>query len=70
MSDLFANNALTLQGLSVDLCRTPSAANAAACAAGQATGIKYAMMLGVCFFLWAAVHFLLVGRTLRRDTVS
>lgn len=70
MSDFFANNALTLQGLSVELCRTPSEANAAGCAAGQATGIRYAMMLGVCFFVWAAVHFLLVGRTLKRDTVS
>ena len=70
VSDYMAGRALAGSGLSVDLCRTASEANAAACAAGQATGLQQAMMIGVCFFLWAAVHFLLVGRTLKRDTVS
>jgi MFS family permease len=70
VSDIMANQALAPQGLSVDLCRRPDAAQAAACAAGQAQGLQYAMMIGVLFFLWAGVHFLLVGRTLQRDTVS
>ncbi len=70
VSDMIANNILGASGLSVDLCRTAVDATKATCAAGQARGLQYAMMIGVCFFLWAAVHFLMVGRTLKRDTVS
>lgn len=70
VSDMMANQALAGAGLNVEICRQPSELQAAACAAGQAEGLRYAMMIGVLFFLWAAVHFLLVGRTLKRDTVS
>lgn len=70
VSDYMAGRALAPAGLSVELCRKASEANAAACAAGQAQGLQQAMMIGVCFFLWAALHYLLVGRTLKRDTVS
>ncbi|MDX2234374.1 MAG: MFS transporter [Hyphomonadaceae bacterium] len=70
VSDLLANQALAASDLSVALCGKASEANAAACAAGQAQGLQYAMMIGVCFFLWAAAHFMFVARTLQRDTVS
>ncbi len=70
VSDYMAGRALAPSGLSVELCRTMTEANGAACALGQATGLQQAMMIGVLFFVWAAVHFLLVGRTLKRDTVS
>lgn len=70
MSDMMADRALTGAGLSVDLCRHPAEAQAALCAAGQAQGLQQAMMIGVCFFAWAAVHYLMVGRTLQRDRVS
>ncbi len=76
ISDYFANRALLPLGLSVEACgafmKAPAAhaAQIAACAAPIAQGLRYAMMIGVCFFLWAALHFMLVGRTLRRDTVS
>lgn len=70
VSDVMANRSLAPDGLNVELCRRPLDAQAAACAAGQAEGLQYAMMIGVCFFLWAAAHFFLAARTLRRDTVS
>ena len=70
LSDYLANQALVADGLSVDLCRKAAESIAATCKAGTSQGLRYAMMIGVLFFLWAAVHFLLVGRTLRRDTVS
>lgn len=70
VSDFMANRALAVDGLNVELCRKPLEAQAAMCAAGQAEGLQYAMMIGVCFFLWAALHFLLCARTLRRDVVS
>jgi hypothetical protein len=54
----------------VDLCRQPAEAQAAACALGQAQGLQQAMAIGICFFVWAAIHFFLAARTLRRDTVS
>ncbi len=70
VSDMMANGALAAQNLTVEICRHPGADQAVACAAGQAKGLQYAMMIGVCFFVWAAIHFLMVGRTLKRDTVS
>lgn len=70
VADFMANRALTLQGLTIEICRHPIDANATACAAGQAQGLQQAMAIGVCFFLWAAVHFFLAARTLRRDIVS
>jgi hypothetical protein len=38
-----------------------------ACAAASATGILQAIGVFSAFFLWAAVHFLLAGKRLRRD---
>lgn len=70
VSDIMANSALAAQNLTVEICRHPGADQAASCAVGQATGLKYAMMIGICFFLWAAIHYFLAGRTLKRDTVS
>jgi MFS family permease len=70
VSDIMANRALAPSGLDVESCRRPLDAQAAVCAAGQAEGLQYAMMIGVLFFLWAAAHFFLCARTLRRDTVS
>ena len=70
ISDAIVNGLLAPSGLSVDLCRKPAEDVAATCAAGQAQGLRYAMMIGVCFFAWAGAHYLLVARTLKRDTVS
>lgn len=70
VSDAMANRLLQPDGLSLELCRTAVDAAKTTCAAGSAKGLQYAMMIGVCFFAWAAIHFLMVGRTLKRDTVS
>jgi MFS family permease len=70
VSDALANMQLAGAGLSVDACRDATETNAGTCAAGQADGLKYAMLVGVCFYFWAIVHFLIAGRTLRRDTES
>jgi hypothetical protein len=39
----------------------------ARCAGGLETGLRWAMMIGVCIYLWAGLHFLVSARTLRRD---
>lgn len=41
-----------------------------ACQSASASGIRSAMMLMSCVFLWAACHFFLAARTLRDDLVS
>ncbi|MEM9054095.1 MAG: MFS transporter [Pseudomonadota bacterium] len=43
------------------------ATNAQYCAPARRVGIRWAMTIGACFFLWAALHFLLLGRTMKRD---
>lgn len=70
LSDFLANQQLAASGLSIADCAKATDAIAATCKAGTSAGLRYAMMIGVCFFLWAAVHFLLVGRTLQKDRVS
>jgi len=37
------------------------------CAPARRVGIRWAVTLGSAFFLWAALHFLLLGRTMKRD---
>lgn len=44
--------------------------NAAACASAQALGLKYALGCTILFLAWAALHFVLAGRTLLKDRVS
>jgi predicted MFS family arabinose efflux permease len=43
------------------------AALAAACSDASTHGLRMALICGAAFFLWAALHFLLAARTLRRD---
>ncbi len=57
--------AITDKGLSEAL-----AANADYCAPARKTGIRMAVSLGALFYLWGALHFLLLGRTLQRDLWS
>ncbi len=41
---------------------------AAACRTASFTGLKYALLIAVLFYVWAGVHFLLASRTLVEDT--
>jgi hypothetical protein len=43
---------------------------AAACHDASGGGLRIAMICGAMFFLWAALHFLLAARTLRRDVYA
>lgn len=74
-NDFFASQVLsdTSSGaLTLAQCDPRSIApeNAGMCAAAQATGLKYALGTTIFFLGWAAIHFLLAGRTLLKDRVS
>ncbi len=40
------------------------------CAPARANGIRFAVTFGVMIYIWAGIHFMLMGRTLQRDTWS
>ena len=71
-SDYFATHAFA-SGDFLQSCpggRAPAGAAAAfdlACREASTQGLKNALMCGAVFFVWAAVHFLLAARTLKRD---
>ena len=48
-------------------CTGDAAHGIVACAAAQAAGIRYAMVSCAALLLWAALHYLLASRTLKRD---
>ncbi|MGH6950375.1 MAG: spinster family MFS transporter [Vitreimonas sp.] len=68
LSDFLANGQLAPLGLSTEGCA--SRAGDAQCATGVEIGLRWAMMIGVLGYLWAALHFLISARTLRRDWVA
>lgn len=70
LSDFLANGQLAPLGLSTEVCADAAQRGNAQCAAGVETGLRWAMMIGVCIYLWAGIHFLLSARTLRRDWVA
>lgn len=41
--------------------------NADYCAPGRKTGVRWGVTIGALFFLWASLHFLLLGRTMKHD---
>ena len=44
-----------------------AATNATYCAPARKTGVRLGVTIGALFFLWAALHFLLMRRTMQRD---
>lgn len=46
---------------------TAAETNSSYCAPARKTGVRVGVTIGSLFFLWAALHFLLMGRTLQRD---
>lgn len=74
LSDFLANTQLSPFNLTTEMCAAPATrADAIAgpqCATGVSNGLRWAMMIGVLGYLWAALHFLLSARTLRRDWVA
>lgn len=43
------------------------ATNSDYCAVARKVGIRWGVSIGAAFFLWASLHFLLLGRTMKRD---
>ena len=43
------------------------ATNTDYCAPARKTGVRWGVTIGALFFLWASIHFLLMGRTMGRD---
>jgi hypothetical protein len=68
LSDFLANEQLATAQLSTEACAMLR--DNAHCAVGLETGLRWAMMIGVCGYLWAGLHFLLSARTLKRDWVA
>lgn len=68
LSDFLANGQLASAGLTTEACATLT--GNASCTAAVEVGLRWAMMIGVCGYLWAALHFLLSARSLRRDWVA
>lgn len=68
LSDFLAQGQLAAHGLTPAMCAERT--GDAQCASGIETGLRWAMMIGVCGYLWAGLHFLLSARTLRRDWVA
>lgn len=73
LNDMFASNILAdTSALTLADCnpRTMAEANAAICGNAQGLGLKYALGCTILVLGWAAIHFLLSGRTLLKDRVS
>lgn len=45
-------------------------ANLAACSSAEARGLQWSIVIFICGYGWAALHYLLAGRTLQRDMVA
>ena len=67
LSDFMAGDGIVDAGLTTLSCQAPSAQDAAICARHAAVGLRTAMQIGCLVFLWAALHFFLAWRSLRRD---
>jgi predicted MFS family arabinose efflux permease len=67
LSDRISASLLT--GDLVERCRAGSVASRAdeLCRAAAATSIRWALVVATLAFIWAAIHYLIAARTLRRD---
>ncbi|MEM5517040.1 MFS transporter [Henriciella sp. AS95] len=75
LSSLIKSNILSGSdlGLSIEACKVPadlSAEAVALCTHADSKGLQYAIVIFACVYAWAALHYLLAGRTLQRDMVA
>ncbi|MEM1150322.1 MAG: hypothetical protein AAGI03_07170, partial [Pseudomonadota bacterium] len=54
-------------GISGQALETALAQNAEFCAPARKDGVRWAISIGLLFLLWASLHFLLLGRSLKKD---
>lgn len=60
-------------GLTLETCKNIAGlaqGQAAACSSADAKGLQWSIIIFVCGYGWAALHYLLAGRTLQRDMVA
>jgi MFS family permease len=61
-------------GLTLDACRGAMAGlspgETAACDSADARSLQWSIVIFCCLYAWAALHYLLAGRTLQRDMVA
>lgn len=55
------------QPVAEDLRNEAMQTNTEYCAPARKTGVRWGVTIGSLFFLWAALHFLLLSRTMKRD---
>lgn len=61
--------------VSLEICRNVagvplSEAQKTACDSADAVGLQWSIIIFVCLYAWAALHYLIAGRTLQRDMVT
>ena len=59
--------------LTLDACRDLGALTdlqSAACTLANADGLQWSMVLFSCAYAWAGIHYLLAGRTFKKDMIS
>jgi len=62
-----------LLAIASDVSVTATASQAseiAACASADARGLQWSIVIFICGYAWAALHYLLAGRTLQQDMVA
>ncbi|MAN44810.1 MAG: MFS transporter [Alphaproteobacteria bacterium] len=60
-------------GLTLDVCKDTallSAEQIAACSNADARGLQWSILVFATLYAWAAIHYLLAGKTLQRDMVA
>ncbi len=65
LSDRFT--AMAMKGDLAERCQGAALMADAACRAASGTGVRWALVVSTLAFLWAAVHYMIAARTLRRD---
>jgi MFS family permease len=71
LNDVFLSGAAL--GLTLSDCKdltTLAEAQVAACTSANARGLQWSIIIFICGYGWAALHYLLAGRTLLRDMVA
>lgn len=60
-------------GLTIDACKVTEGMGAdlvAACNSANAKGLQWSIIIFICGYGWAALHYLIAGKTLKQDMVS
>lgn len=77
LSTILKSSQLSASGLNLSLesCRNAlelplSTAQIAACESADANGLQWSIIIFVCLYGWAALHYLIAGRTLQRDMLT